>query len=134
WFGEPENQIAIIHRLNAAGVKNLGIVYNLHHGHEHVARFPELLRIMLPYLYCINLNGMVDDGVKKEKQIWPLGHGDHDVELLRTICESGYRGRIGILGHTQDDAEDTLRDNLEGLAWLCDHLDTGRTRAGGTGV
>ena len=33
WFGEPENQIAIIEAIN---LPNVGIVYNLHHGHEHL--------------------------------------------------------------------------------------------------
>ena len=37
WFGEPENQIAIIRHL---GMDNVGIVYNFHHGHEHIDRFP----------------------------------------------------------------------------------------------
>ena len=32
WFGEPENQLEIIERLK---MSNVGIVYNLHHGHEH---------------------------------------------------------------------------------------------------
>src|SRR5438132_3325876 len=38
WFGEPENQLAIIERLRADGVSNVGIVYNLHHGHDHLDR------------------------------------------------------------------------------------------------
>ena len=36
WFGEPENQIAIIEKLKERGVTNVGIVYNLHHGHDHL--------------------------------------------------------------------------------------------------
>ena len=48
WFGEPENQIAIIERLKAAGVENVGMVYNLHHGHDHLDRFPALLQTMMP--------------------------------------------------------------------------------------
>ena len=44
WFGEPENQLAIIERLKAQGVKNVGMVYNLHHGHDHLDRFPALLQ------------------------------------------------------------------------------------------
>src|SRR6516165_3316451 len=44
WFGEPENQISIIERLKRQGVKNVGMVYDLHHGHEHLERFPELLQ------------------------------------------------------------------------------------------
>lgn len=119
WFGEPENQIAIIQELK---LPNVGIVYNLHHGHSHLARFPTLLKQMLPYLYAINLNGMTRDGEQHGLQIMPLGQGDLDLSLLRTIRDSGYSGPIGILGHTQDDAEERLRDNLDGLAWLVKQL------------
>jgi putative heme-binding domain-containing protein len=119
WFGEPENQLAIIDRLK---LKNIGIVYNLHHGHDHLDRFPELLKKMLPRLLALNLNGMVKDGEKLGKKILPLGSGDLDVKLLRIIAESGYRGPIGILGHTNDDAEERLKDNLDGLDWLLPQL------------
>lgn len=47
-----------------------------------------------------------------------MGTGDRDPELIRIIGDSGYKGPIGILGHTMDDAEDTLADNLSGLRWL----------------
>ena len=43
--------------------------------------------------------------------------------LLKIIAESGYQGPIGILGHTQDDAEQRLQDNLDGLAWLVKQLE-----------
>jgi sugar phosphate isomerase/epimerase len=119
WFGEPENQIAIIESLK---LKNVGIVYNLHHGHEHLQRFPELLKKMQPYLMALNLNGMTKDGEKLGRKILPLGQGELDLALLKTITESGYIGPIGILGHTQDDAEDRLRDNLDGLEWLLPQL------------
>ena len=119
WFGEPENQIAIIEHLKFA---NVGIVYNLHHGHDHLERFPELLKKMKPHLWALNLNGMVKDGDKVGKKILPIGQGDRDLELLKVIQASGYRGPIGILGHTQDDAEDRLRDNLDGLDWLVPQL------------
>ncbi len=39
------------------------------------------------------------------------------------IRDSGYRGPIGILGHTMDDADARLRDNLDGLDWLVPQLD-----------
>jgi putative heme-binding domain-containing protein len=116
WFGEPENQIAVIEHLKR---KNIGIVYNLHHGHEHLDRFPELLVKMKPHLLAVNLNGMVKGGEK----ILPLGQGELDLRLLKTIANSGYRGPIGILGHTQDDAEERLKDNLDGLDWLLPQLD-----------
>ncbi|MFL5240663.1 MAG: sugar phosphate isomerase/epimerase family protein [Gemmataceae bacterium] len=119
WFGEPEHQIAIIKELK---LKNVGLVYNLHHGHDHLDRFPELLKNMKPYLVCINLNGMVKDGESKNRKILPLGQGDLDLQLLKTIQNSDYHGPIGILGHTQDDVEERLKDNLDGLDWLLPQL------------
>ncbi|MDB5313627.1 MAG: Xylose isomerase-like barrel [Gemmataceae bacterium] len=119
WFGEPENQLAVIDHLK---LKNVGIVYNLHHGHNHLDRFPALLKKMKPHLLALNLNGMVKDGEKAGKKILPLGQGDLDLPLLKTIAESGYKGPIGILGHTQDDAQERLQDNLDGLDWLLPQL------------
>jgi Xylose isomerase-like TIM barrel len=119
WFGEPENQIAII---DALKLKNVGIVYNLHHGHDHLDRFASLLKAMKPYLYALNLNGMVKNGDKVGKKILPLGQGDEDLRLLKIIRASGYAGPIGIIGHTQDDVEERLRDNLDGLDWLVPQL------------
>ena len=115
WFGEPENQLAVIDRLK---LPNVGIVYNLHHGHDHLDRFPKLLAAMKPHLMCLNLNGMVRGGDRAGKKVLPLGQGDLDAELLKAIRDSGYTGPVGIIGHTNDDAEDRLRDNLDGLAWL----------------
>jgi quinoprotein glucose dehydrogenase len=118
WFGDPLNQIAIIERLRSEGVTNVSIVYNLHHGHDDLARFPELLRRMQPYLTVLNFNGMVADGEQTGRKIIPIGQGDRDLELLRTILQSGWRGPIGILNHTDEDAEARLQDNLDGLEWL----------------
>ncbi len=123
WFGEPENQLAIIERLQRDGVTNVGIVYNLHHGHDHLARFPLLLEKMKPHLLALNLNGMFRDGEKLGRKIVPLGQGDLDLQLLRMIRESGWRGLIGILNHTGEDAEARLLDNLDGLTWLTSLLD-----------
>lgn len=120
WFGEPENLLAIIEKL---GQPNVGIVYNLHHGHDHLDHFPAHLKEMLPHLDALNINGMDVDGERRGRKILPLGQGELDLELLRIIEHSGYRGPIGILGHTMDDAEERLRDNLDGLDWLIPQLD-----------
>ena len=77
---------------------------------------------MQPHLYALNLNGMVKDGEKKGKKILVLGQGDLDLNLLKAIAASGYTGPIGILGHTSDDAEQRLQDNLDGLDWLLPQL------------
>jgi Xylose isomerase-like TIM barrel len=122
WFGEPENQIAIIKQLRGAGVTNVGIVYNLHHGHGHLARFPELLAKMKPHLVALNLNGMVRDGEAKGQKIVPLGQGHLDLSLMKTIRDSGWHGPLGLLNHTDEDAEARLRDNLDGFDWLLPQL------------
>ena len=77
---------------------------------------------MKPHLLALNLNGMVKGGDSAGKKILPLGQGDEDLRLLKVIAASGWRGPIGILGHTQDDAEERLQDNLDGLAWLVKQL------------
>ncbi|MCE9630896.1 MAG: sugar phosphate isomerase/epimerase [Planctomycetia bacterium] len=119
WGGEPENMVAVCEEVN---LPNVGIVYNQHHGHDHLPRFKEALAKMLPHLTFLNLNGMTAGGDKKGQKIMVLGQGDLDVELAKVICESGYTGPIGILNHTGNDAEARLLDNLEGLDWIVGEL------------
>ena len=110
WYGEPENQIAIV---KAAARKNVGIVYNFHHGHPHIERFPELFRLMKPFLFALNINGMRPDGPK----ILNVGDGNREEEMLRVVRDSGWNGPVGILGHRAEmDAEEALRGNMAGLA------------------
>ncbi len=124
WSGEPENMVAVVKLLREQhGAVHVGIVYNLHHGHSHLARFPTALAMMKPYLLCLNLNGMTANGDKIGKKILPIGQGDLDLQLLKMIRDSGYVGPIGILNHTGEDAEARLKDNIEGLDWLVPQLD-----------
>lgn len=124
WGGEPENMVAVCNDLRQNhAVENIGIVYNLHHGHSHLDRLPAALAAMKPYLLCLNLNGMDRDGDAKGRKILPLGEGMEDVKVLRQIRASGYSGPIGILNHTNEDAEGRLLDNLDGLNWLLPQLD-----------
>jgi hypothetical protein len=65
WGGEPENMVAVCRELREQhGASNVGIIYNLHHGQDHVDRQPAALALMKPYLLCLNLNGMTRDGDK----------------------------------------------------------------------
>ena len=116
WSGEPENMIAMAQWLRQhAGTESVGIVYNFHHGHEHLGQFPAAFQKMLPYLTCVNLNGMTIGG----QQILPVGQGQEDRRVLEMIRDSGYHGPIGILGHRAEiDAEKALRENLAGLKKL----------------
>ena len=123
WGGEPENMLAVTEAMKAQGIQNIGIVYNLHHGHGHLDRLEMVLPKMLPHLLCFNLNGMDVGGDARGRKILPLGVGTEDVRVLRILRASGYRGPIGILNHTNDDAEGRLLDNLDGLTWLLPQLD-----------
>ncbi|HVU88707.1 MAG TPA: DUF6797 domain-containing protein [Pirellulales bacterium] len=127
WFGEPENQIEILKELTSSTdgqpqLDNIGLVYNLHHGHTHLDRFPALLQKIKPWLYALNLNGMTAHGDERGEKILPIGTGELDMQLLRTIRDSGYQGPIGILNHTDLDARARLADNLAGLDWLVRQL------------
>jgi hypothetical protein len=124
WGGEPENMVAVCELLKTKhGATNVGLIYNQHHGHDHVDGFAVALGAMKPHLLCLNLNGMTRDGERRGLKILPLGSGELDLPLLKVIAASGYRGPIGIIGHTNDDVEQRLRDNLDGLDWLLPQLD-----------
>jgi len=120
WFGEPENQIAII---KALGLPNVGIVYNFHHGHDHIARFPALFDMMKPHLLALGLNGMAAGGDRVGRKILHLGEGDEELAMLRHALQSGWAGPVAILDHRPEtDSEVTLRNNLKGLDWLIREL------------
>lgn len=109
WFGEPDNQIKILKQLNDPA---FGLIYNFHHGHSQVESFPTLLEKMMPWLWTVNINGMKKGG----PQISPVGSGDQEFEMLRTLKKSAFHGSIGILGHIEDDdVEKVLQRNLAGL-------------------
>ena len=102
---------------------NVGIVYNLHHAHDQLDELASNLSLMRPYLIAVNLNGTETDGDKIGKKILPIGQGNLDRSVLKTIIESGYVGPIGILNHTDEDAKLRLEANLNGLQDLVSKLD-----------
>lgn len=121
WFGEPVNEVKII---EASGLKNVGIVYNFHHGHKQVDDFDNILKVTKPYLTTVNLNGMKGG----EFEIRTIGEGDRELELLKKLKASGFNGSIGIIGHTEDeDVKVVLQRNLTGLKRLLGEM--GETEA-----
>ncbi len=125
WAGEPQNLIAVCEWLRKnENAKHVGIVYNLHHAHNHIADFESVLKKLKPYLLCLNINGMNDNAKPK---IVALAKGQHDLALLRAIQRSGYGGPIGILDHRPElDAEKSLAENLNGLQTLRAKLAVGK--------
>lgn len=119
WFGKPENQVELIRKMD---MPNVGIVFNLHHAHDELDRLPAIMELIKPHLLVLNINGMQTDGERQGKKILPLGQGDRDKEVLKTISASGYTGPIGILNHTDEDARKRLAENLAGLERLVTDL------------
>lgn len=121
WGGEPANLVAVCQEMRRRGHDHVGIIYNWHHGHDHIDEWKEALKLMKPYLICLNLNGMNAEATPK---ILPLAQGQHELAMLRIVQESDYEGPIGILDHQDHlDTHEVLRDNLDGLAWLIKEME-----------
>jgi sugar phosphate isomerase/epimerase len=111
WFGEPENQVRIIRALPG---RDVGIIYNFHHGHQDIPRFEAVVKAIRPHLWVVNLNGMRPEGPK----ILPFGTGTHERAMLQAVLDSGFAGPFGVLSHVDGaDAEEVLRANLKGLGF-----------------
>ncbi len=109
WFGEPENELAILAALHN---KNVGLVYNFNHAQQQIDRFPEFFPKIEPRLIALNLAGLK----RGDPEIHPLSSDGDEVEMIRLVHRSKFRGPIGIINETTDpDAETGLRKNLDGL-------------------
>jgi sugar phosphate isomerase/epimerase len=112
WYGEPENELAILH---AVDMPNVGMVYNFSHGQDQIDRFPIFFPKILPYLLAVNIDGMKKEGPR----ILTVGEGRSELGMLELVRSSGYKGPIGILNEAADrDAEVGLKANMEGLQKL----------------
>ena len=101
--------------INAMPEHEVGIIFNLHHAHDMMDEFPDLVKMMMPYLWAVNLNGMNRGGPK----ILPIASGEEEAKMLAALKAAGYTGPFGILGHVDDaDVEVILKGNLEGLKKL----------------
>lgn len=117
WFGEPENQLAII---NHVKMPNVGIVYNFNHAEEQVDRFPDFFPKILPHLIALNIAGLQNSHPGK---VVAVGQGDGEQEMIRIVATSSYDGTIGIINEdTAPDAEEGLSINIEGLKKILQSL------------
>jgi sugar phosphate isomerase/epimerase len=113
WFGQPDNEVAVIQRLKQKGVGGIGMIYNFSHGHGDISNFPAIWNRIEQYVVAVNVSGMVTS-----ERLIPPSQGSHELEMLRTIQQSGWRGPIGVIAEQGGDAEVTLADDLRGLDWL----------------
>ncbi|WP_146594052.1 DUF6797 domain-containing protein [Novipirellula galeiformis] len=122
WGGEPQNLVAVCKRLHELGQAHVGIVYNFHHAHAHLTNWEASFALMKPFLLCVNLNGM---NPMEQPKILGIGKGEHELEMIRVVVESGYDGPIGILDHREAiDARESLKENRDGLEWIRKELNT----------
>jgi len=121
WFGLEENQLAVIGRLKVLGVTNVGMVYNFSHArdelHDDSRHFPELWEKIKDRVVAVNITGM-----RWEGQIVYPSQGDSELEMMRVIERSGWKGPVGLIAEKGGDAEVTLRNYLVGLDWLAREL------------
>ena len=113
WAGEPKNMVAVCRSLHQKGYEHVGIVYNFHHGHEHITDWSNSFALMQPLLLCVNLNGM---NAKANPKILAIGEGEFERQMIRVMVDRGYQGPIGLIDHRDEaDAKESLQQNIEGL-------------------
>lgn len=122
WLGVPENQADVLDLLKAQGVDDVGIVYNFSHVHssyrDDTKDFARVWSRIQPYVSQVNVAGThMEDGTA----LLP-GQGDSELEMMRVIEESGWRGPVGVNAETGGDAEVTLTKAMMGLTELAQKL------------
>ena len=120
WYGNEENELAIVKYLNRQGVTNVGLVYNFSHptngrDYDDTKHFPQLWRKIQPHVVAVNITAVGGDGLD-------LSQGESELEMMRTIQESGWKGPIGVEVHHRGDAAVILQNDLIGLDWLSAEL------------
>ena len=121
WFGMMDNEVAIIEYLKGTGVTGVGIVYNFSHARDELqddtADFPAVWEKIRRHVVAVNITGTAMDG----NLIYP-SQGDRELQMMRTIQASGWKGPIGLIAEKGGDAEVTLRNYQVGLGWLAAEL------------
>ena len=129
WTGEPDNMVAVVEhvRKTQPNSDHVGIVYNFHHGHGDIQDFDRRFKRMLPMVFCVNLNAMVDREIVNEKtlenKILTIGEGKYERQMIQTLIDSGYSGPIGVIDHRDDlDSKVALHDNIVALEKMLDTI------------
>jgi len=121
WIGMVQNELDIITRLQELGVHDVNMVYNFDHArdkmHDDTRSFPAVWAKIKTHVVAVNVSGTAEDPL----HLYP-SQGDRELEMMRVIQQSGWRGPVGLNTETGGDAEVTLRNCLRGLDWLAAEL------------
>ena len=134
WFGQEENQLAVIDRLKELGVTDVGMVYNFAMAHDNLhddtTHFPEIWKKIQGHVVAVNITGIVDNPLfaptgPSHKMFYP-SQGNHELEMMRTIQNSGWTGPIGLIAEKNgmSDPAEMLKAYLTGFDWLVAELKT----------
>jgi sugar phosphate isomerase/epimerase len=131
WFGLMENQLAIVERLAARGIDDVGLVYTFSHArdafHDDATAFPQLWETIRPHVVAVNIGGTRVEGVLT----YP-SQDDRELAMMRTIQDSGWRGPVVMKTmHAEDTGDSTiaLENLLRGVDWCAAEL--ARPESGG---
>lgn len=121
WFGLEANQLAIIARLAQLGISDVGMVYNFSHArdalHDDTKDFPRIWSAIKDHVVAVNITGIGPHG----EEVYP-SQGDCELDMMRTIQSSGWRGPVGVVAEMGGDARVTLRNYLIGMNWIAAEL------------
>lgn len=122
WFGIPDNLVAVVEKARELGVPDIGISYNFSHArdeiHDDTVDFDALWSRIQPYVTSVNLAGT---HFEDDTTLFP-GDGEHDLEMMRVIEDSGWQGPVGVIAETGGDAEVSLRNAILRVEWLAAEL------------
>ena len=124
WIGISDNQVAIMRRLRALGVTNVGLIYQFVHAHDEVddtQDFSAVWKRLQPYVLAVNITGVHEGRTAIYPIIYP-SQGDLELGMMKTIEESGWKGPIGLSPEKGGDAEVNLRSNIIGVDWIAAEL------------
>ena len=117
WGGNEDNELAVLARLKEMGVADIGMVYNFSHAHDgdhdDTIGFPALWKRIQSHVVAVNITGM-----GPSKGIIYPSEGNEELEMMRVIQESGWRGAVGLIAEKGGDAEVTLSNYIKGIDWL----------------
>ena len=112
WYGKPTNQLKIIQHLPN---EEVGVVFNFHHAHDSLEEYENNIKMLLPFLWCVSLNGMKPEGPK----IINIGEGTEEKKMIDYLLGLGYQGPFAILSKVKGgDPEIILEENYKGLQKL----------------
>jgi sugar phosphate isomerase/epimerase/lysophospholipase L1-like esterase len=98
---------------------NVGVTFNLCHWLkvDGPTDLEKRLRLALPRLFLVTINGADHDGENWDRLIQPLDFGSFDVcGLLKTLVDLGYKGPIGLQCYAvPGDKKENLRRSM--VAW-----------------